>query len=580
MATDVVAEPRARRFPFRLSEVLEAEFLAIHGYPSARPTWLLEPAHVDVKRLDELLQQPAHSAYPAAIEELRATIERQRTSVPAERASGVPLVDALNAALCLREPLFNHHLIECDSDAWHVAEACLGSRKETQAPPAAVSAGDPHVLMNRLLLEAVFPTKVITRADTVRLNRLFDQIHQLRGADGISSALCLSGGGIRSASFGLGVLQGLARSDLLSKFDYLSTVSGGGYIGSWLSTWIHRHPHGLDGVVAELGAPAAPDAPPGPPANKLRPDPPAVRFLRSYSHFLNPKAGLFSADTWSWVGIYLRNLSLNWLVLIPLMLLVVAVPRLYAALLFTADVGHGEFFPLLFWTASIAVLLTFICVTINRPSLSDPARPETRTVLPVKMSALRRSMQRLSRQGWILALGVAPLTLFTVLATLLVWDFRGAQRLSWAVSMGLLAATPWQEMPRVLPYVGIAQLVLWGELLVFAGWLLSSALIPGRNWKKRAVELGATFLAGLVTWGLIAFVAATMSEIEWTAETSIKLGTVGISLYPAHLFAILAIPVLMLAVLAGMTFSLARCPRSARSRTRIASGGRASAHGC
>ncbi len=39
------------------------------------------------------------------------------------------------------------------------------------------------------------------------------------------SALCLSGGGVRSGSFGLGVLQGLARAGLLGKFDYLSTVS-------------------------------------------------------------------------------------------------------------------------------------------------------------------------------------------------------------------------------------------------------------------------------------------------------------------------------------------------------------------
>ncbi len=54
------------------------------------------------------------------------------------------------------------------------------------------------------------------------------------------SALCFSGGGIRSATFCLGVLQGLAKYGLLDKFDYLSTVSGGGYIGSWLSAWIDR----------------------------------------------------------------------------------------------------------------------------------------------------------------------------------------------------------------------------------------------------------------------------------------------------------------------------------------------------
>lgn len=51
-------------------------------------------------------------------------------------------------------------------------------------------------------------------------------------------ALCLSGGGIRSATFNLGVLQGLARLGVLKETDYLSTVSGGGYIGSWLSSSI------------------------------------------------------------------------------------------------------------------------------------------------------------------------------------------------------------------------------------------------------------------------------------------------------------------------------------------------------
>src|SRR5713226_2397547 len=38
------------------------------------------------------------------------------------------------------------------------------------------------------------------------------------------AALCLSGGGIRSASFALGVLQGLAQRGVLSAFDFVSTV--------------------------------------------------------------------------------------------------------------------------------------------------------------------------------------------------------------------------------------------------------------------------------------------------------------------------------------------------------------------
>src|SRR4029079_4522821 len=47
----------------------------------------------------------------------------------------------------------------------------------------------------------------------------------------------LSGGGIRSASLALGVLQSLAEHDLLRKFQYISSVSGGGYIASSLQWW-------------------------------------------------------------------------------------------------------------------------------------------------------------------------------------------------------------------------------------------------------------------------------------------------------------------------------------------------------
>ena len=46
--------------------------------------------------------------------------------------------------------------------------------------------------------------------------------------------LALSGGGIRSATFCLGVIKSLAKNGLLTRFDYLSTVSGGGYAGSAL----------------------------------------------------------------------------------------------------------------------------------------------------------------------------------------------------------------------------------------------------------------------------------------------------------------------------------------------------------
>ena len=46
------------------------------------------------------------------------------------------------------------------------------------------------------------------------------------------SGIALSGGGIRSATFCAGLLKTLARNGVLSRFDVMSTVSGGGYIGA------------------------------------------------------------------------------------------------------------------------------------------------------------------------------------------------------------------------------------------------------------------------------------------------------------------------------------------------------------
>jgi hypothetical protein len=72
-----------------------------------------------------------------------------------------------------------------------------------------------------------------------------DEIRQRREAAGIErsgivesnlAGLSLSGGGVRSATFCLGVVQAFVKAGLYKEFDYLSTVSGGGYIGSTLSS--------------------------------------------------------------------------------------------------------------------------------------------------------------------------------------------------------------------------------------------------------------------------------------------------------------------------------------------------------
>lgn len=136
------------------------------------------------------------------------------------------------------------------------------------------------------------------------------------------TALCLSGGGIRSATFALGVIQGLAAQGVLGAFDYLSTVSGGGYIGAWLTCWKQRA-QGIDKVIPQISgeAPAAP---------KSGPDP--IQHLRDYNNYLAPKIGLFSVDTWTLVATVGRNMFLNWLVFVPLLLAALMAPRLLLSL--------------------------------------------------------------------------------------------------------------------------------------------------------------------------------------------------------------------------------------------------------
>ena len=132
------------------------------------------------------------------------------------------------------------------------------------------------------------------------------------------SALCISGGGIRSATFALGALQGLAEHGLLDQFDYLSTVSGGGYIGSWLTSWSKRA-GGVQNVIPRLRRDTPPPA-------KGEPDP--IDHLREYNNYLSPKLGFFSADTWTLAATVTRNIILNWLVLVPLMMAAMLAPRL------------------------------------------------------------------------------------------------------------------------------------------------------------------------------------------------------------------------------------------------------------
>lgn len=137
--------------------------------------------------------------------------------------------------------------------------------------------------------------------------------------------LAFSGGGIRSATFNLGILQALARERLLRTFDYVSTVSGGGYIGTWLMAWMHHQNIGIQGIEKQLSQP--PEAP------HQSGDVPEVHFLRNYSNYLTPRKGLLGGDFWAFVASYLRNTLLNQTILVLALLSVLLAPRTFVYLL-------------------------------------------------------------------------------------------------------------------------------------------------------------------------------------------------------------------------------------------------------
>lgn len=243
--------------------------------------------------------------------------------------------------------------------------------------------------------------------DSVLCKMIYDELHRHAGD---RSALCFSGGGIRSATFNLGVIQALAKLNLLDKFDYLSTVSGGGYIGSWLTACVYRYRKaGKDGIkdVQELLRTTGETSP----HSQTREEPTAIMWLRDFSNYLTPKLGFFSADSWTMYGVYLRNLLLNWLVLIPLIVASLMVPRLQVAAL-----RHPfGFRPSgLLWIGLLLVVPSLIYLHLYRPSflrLCERSKPS-----PVSNRSEGQT-EGIGRQGWFVLLCLLPLVVATYCLT-------------------------------------------------------------------------------------------------------------------------------------------------------------------
>lgn len=164
-----------------------------------------------------------------------------------------------------------------------------------EAPPGAL--GDGQLGVDDVL-----------RAERAHVNCWRDRIHVPHDAP--LAALALSGGGIRSATFGLGVLEALRDLGCLHRFDYWSSVSGGGYIMAWLRAHCHRD--GASWLAPQLAA-------------HWRQ---SIAHLSKFSNYLSPKVGLFSADTWTMLTTWMRNAALVQLTIVCGLVLLLLVPQL------------------------------------------------------------------------------------------------------------------------------------------------------------------------------------------------------------------------------------------------------------
>ena len=190
---------------------------------------------------------------------------------------------------------------------------------------------------------------------------------RLQALDLHVAGLAISGGGIRSATFALGVIQALAHLKLLRRFDYLSTVSGGGYIGGWLTAWIRRERSFANVELQLAPSRVGPERGPAKAAatkawswtrSRRRSSISAPTAITS-----RPGSGVLTPDTWTILAIYFRNILINLLMLVPATLglllaarFLVVLPYVWAAADGPVDVPAVAGWTLVVLVAALALL--------------------------------------------------------------------------------------------------------------------------------------------------------------------------------------------------------------------------------
>jgi len=346
------------------------------------------------------------------------------------------------------------------------------------------------------------------------LKRIFTQVHtKLGGNEGSPTeplaALCFSGGGIRSATFNLGVLQALARCKVLARFDYLSSVSGGGYIAGWFEAW-RRSAHG--DVFTEMGKRTLDDP--------LAPEPGPIDHLREYANYLTPRTGLFSADLWTVVAVVVRNLVLNWLVVIPVLAALVAIPQL--ALLIVQ--GGNRLNPWYLGLAGVGLgFLAHLATFLYRErQLKDTAERMRATAGAREVTAAGRARPGSSAGRLQVAVMLVPL---------------------WISVLLVATAGMWLKLQYVLqpwpPFQLLACAVGWMVVGPLLSWLVSVLVFRAQNARQRRVlpELLSLLVSGLVSAAVLLFVVIRYG-LPWFKDHPPAFVSLGIPAFLAvHLLA-------------------------------------------
>ena len=369
------------------------------------------------------------------------------------------------------------------------------------------------------------------------LDDVFEKQHEAE-----LTALCFSGGGIRSATFGLGIVQALAKQGLLSKFDYLSTVSGGGYLGTWLSAWVCReHQHrpnpddrdfGIKQVQDNINCRETPDP------DDANPEPAELQHLREYSNYMSPKTGLLSADTWTLVAIYLRNLFLNLTIFIPLIAVVLLVPRfLFRAAVQSNTGGRTEL-----WTLIAAIVAGSFAIAFVISRL--PSKNRDRKSSAERRTRWQRFVAFLDTDPGVLIFGVIPLLLSAFLAcSLWAWTYAFGSDLTNYYFFSFDFARPVSNNPTYFLLTS-AVAFLFGAVIFL--------LIKFRSAKADIAGAVAAFIASLIGGLLLWVVSFKLFPLGWNAVIE-AIGPERSERYVWQLYLCVSVPIFLLIVLISAT---------------------------